>query len=146
MQKRSVRTESDLPDDPVRMLRQAGLTATGQRRAVYAALAAQERPASASAIHHLLNGDGLGIGLSTVYRTLHAFADAGIAHVFAGDELRYRICAPTPHTHLVCERCGLVIERPTDAVQHWLTPAGDPTDFIANIEHSDVYGACSRCR
>ncbi|GAA5179401.1 Fur family transcriptional regulator [Rugosimonospora acidiphila] len=133
-------------DATARVLRAAGLTITVPRRAVFQLLVGRERPVSAGEVFDLLRAGGSRLGITSVYRVLHSFAGAGIVHVFAGEEQRYRICDPWPHAHLVCERCGRVIERPVDTVRQWLAAARQDADFVANVERSDVYGVCGRCR
>ena len=141
------RGEAVPEDDPaVRALRAAGLAVTAPRRAVYQVLAGRDRPASAADVFDLLRAQGSRLGLPSVYRVLQSFATAGIAHVFPGDEQRFRVCDRSPHAHLVCEECGRVIEYPADTVRRWLAPARRAADFLVNVEHSDVYGRCGRCR
>jgi len=129
----------------VTVLRAAGLTPTAPRRAVYRALAGQERAVSATDLYHLLCSDGMRPGLASVYRVLRAFTAAGIAHAFPGDEQRFRICDPTPHAHLVCEVCGRVIERPAASMRRWLASVTREAGFAPNVERTDVYGVCERC-
>ncbi|GIH20207.1 Fur family transcriptional regulator [Rugosimonospora africana] len=133
-------------DGIAQVLRAAGLTITAPRRAVYRLLFGRERPVGAGEVFDLLRADGSRLGITSVYRVLHSFAGAGLVHVFAGEEQRYRICDPVPHAHLVCEECGRVIERPADTVRQWLSAARHDADFVANVERSDVYGLCGRCR
>jgi Fur family ferric uptake transcriptional regulator len=143
----SERGEAAGDTDPVgRALRGAGLTVTAPRRAVFRALAGQDRPLSAGEVFDLLRARGSGLGLPSVYRVLHSFATAGIVHVFAGDEQRFRVCAPGAHAHLVCQECGRVIERPADTVREWLSAARQDADFVPDVERSDLYGVCGRCR
>jgi Fur family transcriptional regulator, ferric uptake regulator len=133
-------------DLTARVLRGAGLAVTGPRRAVYQALVGQDRPLSAGEVFDLLRAAGSGLGLPSVYRVLHSFAAARVVHVFAGEEQRFRVCTPGAHAHLVCRECGRVIERPADTVRRWLAPARDDADFVADVERSDLYGVCGRCR
>jgi Fur family ferric uptake transcriptional regulator len=132
-------------DLTVPVLRAAGLAVTAPRRAVYGVLVGRDRPVGAGEVFDRLRASGSRLGLASVYRVLRSFADAGIVHVFAGEEQRYRICAPDPHAHLVCEECGRVIERPADTVRGWLAAAREDAGFVANVERSDVYGLCGRC-
>jgi Fe2+ or Zn2+ uptake regulation protein len=99
----------------------------------------------AAEVYDLLRDRGSRLGLTSVYRALHAFAASGIVHVFPGAQQRFRICDRAPHAHLVCEECGRVIERPADSVRRWLAPAAREADFVPNVERSDVYGRCTRC-
>ncbi|MGW5366511.1 Fur family transcriptional regulator [Actinopolymorpha pittospori] len=127
-------------------LRAAGLAPTGQRRIVLAALAGRQRPVSALEIHAHLRTRGHAVGLTTVYRTLHALTDAGLVHSFARDgETTYRHCRYGPHQHLVCEVCGLVIERPVRDTASWVEQIGAEDDFVPNPQHTDLLGMCGAC-
>lgn len=135
------------PDGDVvaRTLRAAGLAVTRPRRAVHRVLVGRERPLGAGEVFDLLRANGARLSLTSVYRVLHSFAAAGIVHVFAGEQQRFRICDAAPHTHLICEVCGRVIEQPAEVAAAWLAPARQAVDFVANAEHSDLYGRCGRC-
>lgn len=127
-------------------LRDAGLVPTAGRRLVLTILEGRERPASAIEIHKQLSGRGRAVGLTTVYRTLHALTDAGLVHVFPRNgELTYRHCRHEPHHHLVCVTCGLVLERMAEAVSHWLEQVRLEEDFVPDLRHSDLYGVCGAC-
>jgi Fe2+ or Zn2+ uptake regulation protein len=128
------------------VLRSAGLTPTGPRRAVYQVLVGQERPVGAAEIYQLLRGAGPQPGLTSVYRVLCALAAVGTVHAFPGDEQRYRICQPAPHGHLVCESCGRVIEHPVAGMRRWLASMTREAGFAPTVEHMDVYGICERCQ
>src|SRR2546423_750365 len=58
---------------------------TRQRRAVTGALAEQPGFVSAQALHAQLQAAGHQVGLSTVYRTLHALAEAGSVDTVRGE-------------------------------------------------------------
>jgi Fur family ferric uptake transcriptional regulator len=138
----TVHAKQDVLDE----LRAAGLTATVQRQLVLGALEGRERPVTTLELHEQLRGQGRQVGLTTVYRTLHALAEAGLVHVFHRDgELAYRHCRDGPHHHLVCEACGLVVERPTQTVARWLQQVRAEEDFVPNPQHSDLYGVCGAC-
>ncbi len=123
----------------------AGLAATRSRRLVLAALRDRHVPASANDIHDALRTMSLPISLTTVYRVLHLFAQTGLAHLFADDEHRYRLCTAAPHAHLICQRCRAVSEEPAETVRRWLRPAND-RGFEVDVEHMSVPGVCGPCR
>lgn len=137
--------------DPSAELRAAGLTATTQRRTILVAMGGQERPLSALEIHAALRRGGHRIGLTTVYRTLHALAEAELVHTFTRNgEQTYRHCQLSPHWHLVCDCCGRVSERhagrDTDAVAQWLDRLNVEDDFVTNPRPVDLRGLCGTCR
>ena len=136
--------------DPTAELRAAGLTPTMQRRTILLALGGQDRPLGALEIHAALRRDGYRIGLTTVYRTLHALAAAELVHVFTRDgEQTYRYCRLGPHWHLVCECCGRVSERDAgcdnDVVDHWFDRLGAEDDFVPDPRPVDLHGVCGAC-
>jgi Fur family ferric uptake transcriptional regulator len=128
-------------------LRAAGLAPTVGRRTVLAALEGRQRPVSAIEIHDQLRRDGHQVGLTTVYRTLHALAATGLVHVFHRDgEHTYRHCRYESHHHLICQACGLVIERPTEAVAALIEQLSAGADFLPDPQPADLVGVCGTCR
>ena len=129
------------------LARMAGLRPTPQRVAIIEALEGKERPVTAQALHSGFRG-ATGPGLATVYRTLRALADTGLAESFpAGEsELAYRLCEPAHHHHLICERCGQVQTIPSCEVEDWAAAVARRRGFSVTGHRADVYGLCERCR
>jgi Fur family transcriptional regulator, ferric uptake regulator len=130
------------------VLADAGLRSTRQRAEIVGFLADSPRPVTAQGLHAALNPEGRGgPGLATVYRTLQAVAGAGLARTFpTGDgEVAYRLCEPGHHHHLVCERCGAVVEIPSCEVEDWATQVASKRGFVVMSHQADVYGLCSAC-
>ncbi|HYZ56537.1 MAG TPA: Fur family transcriptional regulator [Streptosporangiaceae bacterium] len=127
-------------------LRTAGLTATAQRRIVLGAVEGRERPASAIEVHDQLRRDGHRVGLTTVYRTLHALAGVGLVHAFhRNGEDTYRHCRYGPHHHLICQTCGLVIERPASEMDTLMEQIRAEADFLPDPQQADLVGVCVTC-
>jgi Fur family ferric uptake transcriptional regulator len=124
----------------------AGLSVTRPRRLVMAVLEGRDRAHTAAEVSGLLRAGGTGVGLTSVYRILREFSVAGLVHVFPGTEQRFRLCSPPEHVHLVCDRCGRVIEAPADQVSAWLAPTRRAAGFVVDVVHTDIHGACDRCR
>jgi Fur family ferric uptake transcriptional regulator len=123
----------------------AGLKPALQRRAVLTLLAGQPRPITAQTVDAELKRGGRHVGLTTVCRTLHSLADAGLLHVFdVNGEHAYRHCGPTTHQHLICDRCGQVAEYPSDMVARWLVQLHHHTGFTPYPDGLDLYGISPR--
>jgi len=129
------------------MLADAGLRSTRPRASIVAALKKTGKPVTAQALHARLSRRRSGPGLATVYRTLQALAQAGLARTFpAGEgELAYKLCDPEHHHHLVCERCGLVVEIPSCEVEKWAGQVARRRGFRVRSHQADIYGLCPRC-
>lgn len=129
------------------MLAQADLRPTRQRLAIIEVLGRSEKPVTAQALHAQLNRKGHGPGLATVYRTLQALAQAGLARTFpAGEgEHAYKLCHPGHHHHLICENCGTVVEIPSCEVEEWAGQIAEKRGFVVRSHQADIYGLCSNC-
>lgn len=129
------------------MLERAGLRPTRQRVAILEELDRSGRPLTAQALHTRLNRGRQGPGLATVYRTVQALADAGLARTFpAGEgEHSYKLCEPGHHHHLICERCGLVVEIPSCEVESWAVRTARRRGFTVSSHQAEVFGLCERC-
>ncbi len=121
---------------------------TRQRVAVEALLEEVEEFRSAQDLHSLLRGRGEQVGLTTVYRTLQALADAGAVDVLRpdGGEVVYRRCATIDHHHhLVCRKCGRTVEVEGPAVERWAEQVARRHDFTAVSHTIEVFGLCPDC-
>jgi Fur family ferric uptake transcriptional regulator len=124
-----------------------GARPTRQRKAVAAALGDVEDFRSAQDIHALLRQRGDDVGLTTVYRTLTALADAGDIDVLRtpDGESVYRQCSTGHHHHLVCRSCGLTVEIEGPTVETWATKTAHQHGF-AQVEHTlEIFGTCATC-
>ena len=105
-----------------------GLRCTRQRRAIYEALAASKAHPSADQIFRQVRPHQSGVSLATVYNTLEAFCQAGLAQKLA----RAASTIPGPaagtgparydattrsHLHLHCTRTGQILDVPEDLGQ-----------------------------
>jgi Fur family transcriptional regulator, ferric uptake regulator len=127
-------------------LRRAGLRATRQRLTVLEAL--RERPDAVTAqdLHLELRQAGEPVGLTTVYRTLTALADAGFLDTFTRDqEQAFRLCGEVHHHHLVCEVCNRVEEIAADEVERWVRQVASRRGFAVTGHRADIFGVCKAC-
>ena len=125
----------------------AALRSTRQRAAVAAALDSVAEFRSAQDLHDLLKHRGDAVGLTTVYRTLQALADAGEIDVLrtAEGEAVYRRCSTGHHHHLVCRDCGRTVEVAGPAVERWADRVAAEHGF-ADVSHTlEIFGTCGEC-
>ncbi|MDT0614377.1 Fur family transcriptional regulator [Streptomyces sp. DSM 40712] len=126
----------------------APLRLTRQRKAVMTALYQRAGFPSAQELHEALEAEGITIGLTTVYRTLHALDRSGQLDVVR-EESGERLYRPRPadgHRHcLVCRDCGLSTEVEADAVERWAEGVAEGMGFT-EVEHTvELTGVCDRC-
>jgi len=102
---------------------------------------------SAQEIHDLLRDSGAIVGLSTVYRTLQALADAGEVDMLRTEdgEAAYRRCSESHHHHLVCRSCGRTVEVEGPTVERWADAVAREHGF-ADVSHTlEIFGTCPSC-
>ena len=123
-----------------------GLRSTRQRAAVAATLGATEGFRSAQELHALLRERGDNVGLTTVYRTLAALAEAGeIDSILREDgEAVYRRCEELAHHHhLVCRECGRTVEVEGPVVETWARKVAAANGYT-DVSHTlEIFGRCA---
>lgn len=124
------------------------LRRTRQRKAIEDALRQAGGFLTAQDIHDSLKTEGGRVGLTTVYRTLQALAEAGEIDMVrsGGGETLYRRCIREDHHHhLVCRSCGASVEIHSPEVERWAESLADQHGF-AEVTHTlEVYGLCESC-
>lgn len=122
---------------------------TPQRATVLTALIGCGDFVSAQTLHLRLASGGEGVGLSTVYRTLAALADAGRADVVrdpSGERLfRYRPSDEHRH-YLLCRSCGQGVPVDAGPVEEWAQALAESSGY-ADVQHTlELTGTCPDCR
>jgi len=86
------------------------------------------------------------IGYTTVYRTMKLLCDAGLAseHHFDEGVRRYEI-AHEHHDHLVCTRCGKIIEFECEMIEAAQDKIAANYGFRILRHRHELYGHCSDC-
>lgn len=127
-------------------LRQAGGRVTPARRALVGALLEADGHVTADDLAEAVQRSHPDVHRSTIYRTLDALEALGVVdHVHLGHGRAVYHLLDDPHQHLVCERCGSVIEAP-DAL---FAPLADALlagyGFVLRPNHFAVLGRCATC-
>lgn len=132
--------------EPAQALREIGLRATRQRLSLLEALRDRDDAVTAQELHAELRRAGEHIGLTTVYRTLAALADARFLDTFVRDgEQAYRLCGQAHHHHLVCETCNTVEEIAAEEVEAWVGKVARRRGFRVTGHRADIFGVCADC-
>ena len=132
-----------------RWLRDRHQPITRQRDRVAQVIFASDKHLSAEDVGRALRAAGEPVGTATIYRALDTIVEAGFAraHDFGEGFRRYEpLEAGTPHGHLVCSRCGTVLEFPLEHLGRALPLLADEHDFLAERYRVEVHGTCRACR
>lgn len=92
---------------------------TGQRRVIAQILSAADDHPDVEELHRRASAVDPRISLSTVYRTVRMFEEAGILarHEFGDGRARYEQVAKEHHDHLIDMRTGQVIEFQNEQIE-----------------------------
>jgi Fur family ferric uptake transcriptional regulator len=132
-----------------RHLREHHQPVTRQRDLVARVLFLSEDHLSVEAIRRELRQQGEQVGTATVYRTLELLVESGLAraHDFGEGFKRYE---PMPtqadHEHLICQRCGRVVEFSNERLERMLPVLADEHGFQHQRHRLEIYGTCRDCR
>jgi Fur family ferric uptake transcriptional regulator len=85
------------------------------------------------------------IGLATVYRVLNQFDDAGILirHHFEGGKSVFEISHKEHHDHLVCLRCGKVVEFEDPVIERRQLEVAEHNNMKLTHHSLYMYGECN---
>src|SRR3990172_409134 len=97
-----------------------GLRSTSQRDAILKTFVEDGQHLSAEELYARVKKTHPGIGYATVYRTLRLLAESGLAeeHRFEDGLSRFEYMnADAHHDHLICTRCGAIIEFENERIE-----------------------------
>lgn len=133
--------------DQNKELKKAGLKVTLPRIKILEILQnPKNQHISAEDVYKILIEHGEEIGLATVYRVLNQFDDAGILnrHHFEGGKSVFEISHKEHHDHLVCLKCGKVVEFEDDTIEE-RQEAVAKENQMKLVNHSlYLYGECTK--
>ncbi len=106
------------------------------------------RHLSAEDIHRSLIQNKIEIGLATVYRALTQFEAAGMVtrHHFEEGHSVFELSTESHHDHLVCVRCGKVVEFIDEEIETRQRVVAEDMGFELTDHSLNMYGLCPDCR
>ena len=126
-------------------LRRVGQRVTPQRLVILGALRPGEHLAADEVfarVEPLLPG----VNRSTVYRTLELFRDLGLVSMtdLGGGARQFELIDDLHH-HLICHRCGAILELDDTLVDPLRDGIRARYGFAPAIDHLAIFGFCSVC-
>jgi Fur family ferric uptake transcriptional regulator len=130
-------------------LRQQGLKSTAQRDDIARVFFASNRHISVEELYNEVKHVNSHIGYATVYRTMKLLTECGLAveRHFRDAEARYESQAEgRHHDHLICERCGKIVEFAEDRIEAMQAEVAERLGFRSTGHRMELYGLCSDCQ
>ena len=127
-------------------LKIAGLKVTLPRVKILAILQNPDNQhVSAEEVYKILLEQQEEIGLATVYRVLNQFDDAGIVtrHHFEGGKSVFELTQKKHHDHLVCLKCGKVVEFEDDIIESRQSDIAKAHNIKLTNHSLYLYGECN---
>ena len=137
----SVTMDKPQPDH----LKSAGLKSTVPRLKILGLFElGQERHMSAEDVYKHLLASGDDVGLSTVYRVLTQFEQAGLLtrHYFEGGKSVFELNQGKHHDHIVCLQCGHVEEFYDAAIESRQEKIASERGFAVHDHSLHIYADC----
>jgi len=125
-----------------------GLKYTRERQAILRGVMANEQHFEAEQLLMDLRAAGCRVAKATIYRTLPLLADCGIIKQerFGEKEARYEhTYGHKPHDHMVCQKCGRIIEFDSSEVARLAGILAEMQGFQALSHRFQIVGLCPQC-
>lgn len=141
------RTDRDAIEDVLALVRRHGGRATPARRLLLNALFGCREHRSAEELAAEVHDRAPDVHLSTIYRNLEELERLGVIDStrLGNGPATYHL-ASAAHGHLVCERCGSMIEVPDEIFADLVRVASTEYAFAINPHRFAVTGRCAACQ
>jgi len=121
---------------------------TPQRMAIVKIISGGEGHPSVETIYEELQSDFPTMSLATVYRTILLIKSLGevLELGFPDGSNRYDGNKPYPHPHVICVKCGRIIDPDLNSLKDMQQEVADETGFTILTHRLDFFGVCSECQ
>jgi Fur family peroxide stress response transcriptional regulator len=129
-------------------LKDKGHKITPQRLAIIKILAKSVDHPSAEMIHEQLKANFPTMSLATVYRNICVIKSLGevLELGFPDGSNRYDGKKPYPHPHIICTKCGKIVDPDLDSLDEMKNEVARETRFKIFNHRLDFFGICSDCQ
>jgi Fur family ferric uptake transcriptional regulator len=89
------------------------------------------------------------VGMATVYRTMKLLEQAGLAdarNFGSGSTVYEAAMGRSHHDHLVCERCGTIVEFFSEQIEKVQDKIAAEHGFELQRHRHELFGLCPKCR
>ncbi|MBA7483515.1 Ferric uptake regulation protein [subsurface metagenome] len=136
------------PGDIISKLSEQGYRLTPQRVMVLSAIEDSDDHISAEEIYAQIVAKYPQVNISTVYRTLELLKRLGLVTEtdLGGGRVRYHSAEKGHHHHLVCQKCGTIIDIDESTLARLQDVLLHRYNFSARLSHVAIFGRCANCR
>jgi Fur family ferric uptake transcriptional regulator len=132
-----------------RFMAEHGLKSTRQRSLIVDAFFEQGGHVSVEELVGQVRRRDPRVSTATVYRTMKLLTECGLAHArhFGDGQTRYESAAGREHhDHLICTRCGTIVEFENDRIEALQQLVAKKHGFVVTDHKMELYGLCRDCQ
>lgn len=133
-----------------RLLKQNSLKFTAQREAILKTLYDNPNHFTPENLYLLVKKSypELKTGITTVYRTLNLLEENNLVTSisFGKDGKKFEIANKPHHDHLLCEKCGKIVEFEDEEIEKLQEEIAREHDFKLTNHLMQLYGICKECQ
>jgi Fur family peroxide stress response transcriptional regulator len=135
-------------DEMVARLREQGHRLTPQRMAALKILTTSEEHPRVEQIYEHVKADFPMTSLATVYKTVTLLKDMGevLELGFSDGSNRYDGNRPYPHPHLICTKCGNIMDLEIATLSGLPQDVARRTGYRIVSHRLDFFGICPKCQ
>ena len=132
----------------VTVLRDLGHRITPQRLAVLKILARSKNHPSVEMIYDQVKKDFPTTSLATVYKTITLLKELQevLELGFADGGSRYDGNRPFPHPHVICTKCGTIVDPQFSNMEEMAAEMAENSGFSITHHRLDFFGLCPKCQ
>ena len=134
--------------DLIDKLRERDYRITPQRLAILNILALSDGHPSAERIYDQIKGEFPTTSLATVYKTITVLKELGevLELGFADAGSRYDGNKPFPHPHVICTKCGSIVDPQFSKMEKMAAEMAKKSGFKITNHRLDFFGLCPKCQ
>lgn len=132
----------------IRVLREKDCRLTPQRLALLKIIASSEEHHSVDQLFELIKTDFPTTSRATIYKTLSLLKAMGevLELNLAGVGSRYDGNKPYPHPHVICTRCGHILDHEFMALPELSREMAKKTGYHITHHQLNFFGLCPQCQ
>ncbi|MCK9161760.1 MAG: Fur family transcriptional regulator [Arcobacteraceae bacterium] len=142
--------QDKLIDDFKELLKKKGMKFTEQRAIILQILFSIDEHLNAEEIHDVVKKDypESNIGIATIYRTLSFLEEANLitSISFGTDGKKYEANKDEHHDHLICTKCGKIIEFVDEEIEKKQEQIAKKNGFTITSHSMQIFGICADCK
>lgn len=131
------------------LLQEKGLKFTHERKSIFQEVSQVKEHFDADSLYERFKSKGLRIARDTVYRTIPLLLESGVIQKSVGEgkrEFFERVSGKGHHDHMVCVRCGSVIEFTCEKIETLQDKVCKEYGFQLIFHDHRLFGACKDCQ